>query len=254
MKKNSFYFLSVLLVFTLISPSFSQDSDYSIKEENRDIAQNISSQDDTTGMSEFISVEKMPSIIGQVKPVYPSEAIKKNETGTVWVKVKVDVNGNPASVIVARSTNSVFDEAAVTAAKGYKFTPAENKGKAVEVWVVIPFKFDLGPEKEKKDGSKECYVQEADEMPSILGGMSSLFKKLSYPESAKKKNIEGKVLIKIYVDESGNIDATNIIKGIGHGCDEAAEKAARSCKFTPAKKDGKNVKAQVILPVQFKLK
>ena len=254
MKRNIFYLLLPLIVL-IFSPLISgQNLDVSTEEGARDIAQNYTSQDDTTGMSEFIAVEKMPSVISQIKPVYPEEAIKKNEIGTVWVKVKVDVNGNPASVVVARSTNSVFDDAAITAAKGYKFTPAENKGKAVAVWVVIPFKFDLSPEKEKKDVLKECYLQEADEMPSIIGGMSALFKKLSYPESAKKKNIEGKVLIKIFIDENGNIDATNIIKGIGFGCDEAAEKAARSCKFTPAKKDGKNVKAQVVLPVQFKLK
>lgn len=58
----------------------------------------------------------------------------------------------------------------------------------------------------------------------------------------------------MYIDECGNVTETQIIKGIGSGCAEAAEKTIRSSKFSPAKKDGKNVKARVVLPVQFKLK
>lgn len=255
MKRNIFYLVSSLLVLIFSSLISGQNMDVSVEQGAHDIAHNYTSQDDTTGMNEFIEVETMPNIISMKQPEYPAEAKKKNIEGRVWIKLKVDANGNPAAVVVVKSTNSIFENSAVTAAKGYKFSPALKNGKAVAVWVVIPFNFALSSKDgEKKDVPKECYYDNADEMPSIIGGMTSLFKKLSYPEQAKKKNIEGKVLVKILVDENGNIDATNVIKGIGYGCDEAAEKAARSCKFTPAKKDGKNVKAQVVLPVQFKLK
>lgn len=254
MKKESICFLSLLLVFTFVNSSLSQDFNHSAKEAQPFIAQNIETQKDTLDPNDYKAVDKMPEIISQEKPVFPEEALKKNLEGKVFLRVLVDANGNSAKVEVLKSSNSVFDDAAIKAAKNYKFNPATKDGKSVSVWVVIPFNFALSKDGEKKDVQKECYYDSADEMPSIIGGMSSLFKKLSYPEQAKKKNIEGKVLIKILVDENGNIDATNVIKGIGYGCDEAAEKAARSCKFTPAKKDGKNVKAQVVLPVQFKLK
>jgi len=254
MKKWNFYFFPVLLLFTYFNSSNCQSSDVSVEEGARDIVQNYTSQEDTTGISEFVPVEKMPEIVSQVKPVYPLEALRDKIEGRVWIKLKVDVNGNPTSVVVVRSTNSIFEDAAVTAAKGYKFTPAENKGKTVAVWVVIPFKFDLEPDKKSGNDEKECYYQNADEMPSIVGGMSAFMKKLVYPKIAKKNKIEGQVLIIVFVDEIGDVVATQIGKSIGSGCDEAAEKAARSCKFTPAKKNGKNVKAQLVLPVQFKLK
>jgi len=254
MKKSSIYFLSALLVFTFFNSSLCQNSDNSEREVSPIIAQNITSQDDTTGMSEFVPVEKMPSIINQVKPVYPVEALKNKIEGRVWLKVKVDINGNPSRVVVVRSTNSVFEDAAVTAAKGYKFYPAENKGKTVAVWVVIPFKFDLTSDKKSGNDEKECYFTNADEMPSLVGGMSAFMKKLTYPKIAKKNKIEGQVLIIVFVDELGDVVATHIGKSIGYGCDEAAEKAARSCKFIPAKHAGKNVKAMIVLPVQFKLK
>lgn len=239
----------------MFSPLISgQNLDVSSGEGAHDIAQNYTSQDDTTGMSEFIQVEEMPSVITQIKPVYPEEAVKKNETGKVWLKVKVDINGNPTTVVVVRSTNSIFDNAAVTAAKGYKFTPAKNKGKTVPVWVVIPFKFDLASDKNSGNGEKDCYFTNADEMPSIVGGMSAFMKKLVYPEIAQKNKIEGQVLIIVYIDETGDVVATQIGKSIGGGCAEAAEKTIRASKFSPAKQNGKNVKAQIIFPIQFKVK
>lgn len=251
MKRNIFYFLSVFLVFTFFSSSLSQDSGHSAKEETRDIAQNITSQDDTTGMNEFIEVQKMPDIITMKKTEYPAEAKEKNIEGRVWIKLKVDVNGNPASVVVVKSTNSIFNNAAVQAAKGYKFTPAEKDGKVVAVWVVIPFKFELS--EGKKQTKQDCYLRNAEEMPSIIGGKSFL-NKLVDSLTARRKKVEGKMVIKVFVDENGNVDATQILKGIGSGYDEAAEKVVRKSKFSPAKQNGKNVKGQVNISMQFHAK
>jgi len=254
MKKNVFYFLPILFVFTFVCPLQSQDSDYSTKEQSPAIAQNVETQKDTLDQNDFKAVEKMPEVITQVNPVYPPDALEKDIEGKVYLKISIDVSGNPTNVEVVKSSDPIFNKSAITAAKNYKFTPALKDGKPVAVSVVIPFKFSLSKEKKENRAAQECYYQNADEMPSIIGGMTAILKKLTYPEAAKKKKLEGKVLIKIYVHENGSIDATNIIKGIGYGCDEAAEKAVRECKFSPAKKDGKNVKAQVILPIQFKLK
>jgi len=254
MKKKIFYFLPVLLVFTFLSPLLSQNPTNSTKEETLNIAQNIISNDDTTGIDEFTLFDVAPNIITQAKPEYPAEAINKKIGGRVWIKLKVETNGIPSTVVVVKSTNSIFDEAAVTAAKQYKFTPAKQDGKPVAVWIIIPFKFDLFKEKKQNEARQECYSINPEKMPSIIGGMNSVYKKLIYPELAKTKKIEGKVTVKVYVDENGNIDASKILKGLGYGCDEAAEKAIRASKFSPAKQNEKNVKAQVILPVQFKLK
>jgi TonB family protein len=252
MKRNIFYSLSALLVLIFSSGMFGQDSDVFTKV-NRDLAQNISTQDDTTGMNEFIEVEVMPEIITQTKPEYPTEASKNKIEGRVWIKLKVGTNGIPSSVVVVKSSNPIFDEAAVTAAKQYKFSPAKQDGKPVAVWVVIPFKFELAQEKKQQKVEQKCYSINPEKMPSIIGGMKSVYKKLIYPELAKTEKIEGKVTVKVYVDENGNIDATKILKGLGYGCDETAEKAIRTSKFSPAKQDGKNVKAQVNIFVQFKL-
>jgi protein TonB len=60
------------------------------------------------------------------------------------------------------------------------------------------------------------------------------------------------VFIRAFVDESGSVIKTELIKGIGGGCDEAALDAVRDTKFSPGKQRGKPVKVQVTVPIVFK--
>src|ERR1700747_2153675 len=46
---------------------------------------------------------------------------------------------------------------------------------------------------------------------------------LHYPEKARRNNIEGRVIVKFVVTETGDIDKVAVIKGIGGGCDEEAK-------------------------------
>ncbi|MFA6598963.1 MAG: energy transducer TonB [Ignavibacteriaceae bacterium] len=254
MKRNIFYFLPMFFLLTFVSPLRSQDSDNSAKEETPVIAQNVETKKDTLDPNDYTSVDQMPSILSDAKPIYPPQALKKNIEGKVWLKVLVEANGNPSSIQVMKSTDTIFDKAAIAAAKNYKFEPALKDDKPVAVFVIIPFQFSLSKEPKQRQVSQDCYYENADEMPSIIGGMEAFMKKLVYPEIAQKTNIQGKVLFKVFVDEKGNVTATQILKGIGAGCEEAAEKTIRASKFTPAKQDGKNVQATVIFPIQFKLK
>ncbi len=96
------------------------------------------------------AVDVEPKLIKAGTPVYPKEAAKAGQEGTVWVKVWVTAKGEPKEVEVLKSENPVFNQSALDAAKQYRFTPAEIKGKPVAVWVTIPFKFKLAEKKETK--------------------------------------------------------------------------------------------------------
>ena len=111
----------------------------------------------------------------------------------------------------------------------------------------------FGQEKDTSGKSNDKYLMEAEVMPEPIGGMSAIQKKVIYPEIAKKAGVEGKVYIKTFIDEKGNVTKTEILKGIGSGCDKAAIKAVKETKFTPAKQRGKLVKVQVVVPIMFKL-
>lgn len=83
---------------------------------------------------------------------------------------------------------------------------------------------------------------------------SYLSANMKYPETAKEKNIEGRVITKFIVDTDGTIIHAKIVKGIGGGCDEEAIRVVSSMpKWTPATQDDKKAKVFFTLPILFKL-
>ena len=99
----------------------------------------------------------------------------------------------------------------------------------------------------------QAYLAFADVMPEVKGGLPSLYKKIKYPEIAKKAGISGKVYVMAFIDESGSVKDVKVIKGIGGGCDEAAVNAIKSAEFVPGSNKGKPVKVKMSLPINFQL-
>jgi len=90
--------------------------------------------------------------------------------------------------------------------------------------------------------------------PEIVGGMAALASNICYPEEAKKNKIEGKVIVKVLLDEKGNVVKTEIEKKAHPLLDKAASDAVIKTKFIPGKTEGKAVKCELMIPVMFKLK
>ena len=77
---------------------------------------------------------------------------------------------------------------------------------------------------------------------------------LHYPDAARIRDIEGRVMIKFVVNEDGRITNCTVVKGVGAGCDEEALKVVKNMpQWNPGEKDGKKVKAYFTLPIVFKL-
>jgi TonB family protein len=74
-----------------------------------------------------------------------------------------------------------------------------------------------------------------------------------YPEAAKEKKVMGMVLVRFVVNEDGTTSDFEVMRGLGEGCDEAAIKAVQGMPaWKPGMKDGKPVKSQTMVPVQFR--
>lgn len=97
------------------------------------------------------------------------------------------------------------------------------------------------------------YFVAVEEMPFPIGGIEAIQKLVKYPEIARRAGIEGKVYVLAYVNEEGTVVKTEILKGIGGGCDEAAEYAVKHTKFSPGMQRGKPVKVKVMVPIRFQL-
>jgi protein TonB len=62
-----------------------------------------------------------------------------------------------------------------------------------------------------------------------------------YPEEAKANDVEGTVVLKVTIDETGKVTDVKVQKGLGFGLDEASMLGIRKTKFQPAKKNGEPV-------------
>lgn len=99
---------------------------------------------------------------------------------------------------------------------------------------------------------KSGYYTMVQEMPAPVIGLDSLQKKLTYPAEAKEKGIKGTVVLYAFVNENGDVTKTEIVKGLGHGLDDAAEIAVYYTRFKPGKQMGKPQKVRTMLSLEFK--
>ncbi len=109
------------------------------------------------------------------------------------------------------------------------------------------------PPKEEKTDDEPVFFVAVEEQPEPIGGIQAIQDKIVYPEIAKRAGVQGKVFIKAFVDENGNVVKAEVIKGIGAGCDEAAVDAVMRTRFKPGRQRGKAVKVQVAIPIVFRL-
>ena len=85
----------------------------------------------------------------------------------------------------------------------------------------------------------------------IMGTMSSNIK---YPKIAREKGIQGRVILALTISEKGKIADIKVEGPVEKSLDEEAIRVAKLLEnWEPAKKDGKPISAQVMLPFQFRL-
>ena len=92
---------------------------------------------------DFVPYEKEPTVVKRVEPKYPDLALRAGLEGNVFVKVWVDKEGKVRKVVLLKSDAPIFEDAAISAAKQWVFTPAVMQKGPVSVWVSIPFRFRL---------------------------------------------------------------------------------------------------------------
>jgi protein TonB len=94
-------------------------------------------------------------------------------------------------------------------------------------------------------------------IPSFPGGKDAYLQFIKdnvvYPELALAEKVEGLVFVRYTVNNIGEIVDVEIIKGIGFGCDEEAERVIRLMKYEPARNRGVKMKVEMKTRIHFKL-
>jgi protein TonB len=83
--------------------------------------------------------------------------------------------------------------------------------------------------------------------------MEELVARLKYPEEARKNNIEGKVIVMVYISKEGKPVKTRITQSDNPLLEEAAINAIMQTTFTPAIQRGKPVGVWLAIPITFAL-
>lgn len=97
-------------------------------------------------------------------------------------------------------------------------------------------------------------------MPEFPGGQYALFKfiskNLNYPKDAKKKGIQGKVMVQFIVEKDGTIGDIRIIRSVSPDLDKEAIRVFNlptMPKWKPGTSDGVAVRVRYSVPIIFKL-
>lgn len=78
--------------------------------------------------------------------------------------------------------------------------------------------------------------------------------KPEYTEDARRRSIEGEVVLEIVVRSDGSVGNIRVIRGLGAGLDQRATEAVRQWRFSPARRQGAPVDVMVEVAVEFRIR
>jgi TonB family protein len=74
-----------------------------------------------------------------------------------------------------------------------------------------------------------------------------------YTDEARNLKLEGEVLLEVEFAANGQLHVNRVVRGLGHGLDEAAVNAANRMRFKPASRSGQPIDSTAIVHVVFQL-
>ncbi len=205
--------------------------------------------------------------------IYPPLALQNKTEGEVIISCTINEKGEVLNAKVALSLSPETDAEAMRLFRLLKWKPAiaAYTKKQIATQHEQLFQFNIktyhkyckrrGFEKDlfseqPKDTSGSVF-QKAEQMPQYYYGKDSLLKyiqsKLKYPEQARKKNIEGTVLLQFVIETNGKPSNLEAVNSIGGGCVEEAISLMANTLWIPAKMANHYVRCLYSFPITFKL-
>lgn len=175
---------------------------------------------------------------------YPSQAIEACVDGTAIVLVDVDKHGEFNKATIERSAGQAyFDEAALEAAKHWRYNPAIENGQPAPGRIRIPVDFPV---------YEGCWASVKVDVEARPDSASMKANPPKWPAAVKDDKLRGKVVLLIQIDRDGGRKNLKVGVSSGHGdIDDAAMLAAMQWFYRPAVLDGKPVASVLRWPVFY---
>ena len=105
----------------------------------------------------------------------------------------------------------------------------------------------------------EVLLEGTDRFPDFPGGAQGLRdfiqENIQYPERARRRGIQGTVLVTFVIDVDGSLMDVKVTQGVHRLLDAEAVRLIRAMpKWIPAIQDGRNVRVMFTLPINFRLR
>jgi TonB family protein len=193
-------------------------------------------------------------LISQLK--YPADAATKGIHGRVRVSFIVELDGSVSNIKITGTPDPVLAAAVTKIIEGSpKWDPPKNNMVDEGYRDDVTIKFDLP---DNVSIYTEPFVV-VEQMPMYPGGDGELLKFIAenthYPDSAKARGIQGRVIIRFIVNTEGRVEEPSVLKGVDPLLDSEAIRVVSSLPaFKPGYQGGKPVNVWYMVPITFTLK
>lgn len=153
------------------------------------------------------------------------------------------------------SGDNVLDQAALEALKRsspFHELPSNYAGQSLSLRVRLHYDPNWSAPTEHmwgaNSGSAELEHAGHPPVPKVISAPDPEFS-----DEARRKHVDGIVLLRLTVSENGDVTDAVVTKGLGYGLDEKALEAVRRWKFQAPLKDGQPISTSVNVEVSFHL-
>lgn len=88
---------------------------------------------------------------------------------------------------------------------------------------------------------------------AVKGGMRQAFGQVRYPMEAQKQGIKGRVMLRLYVDNSGSLTKAEVLESPHKLLTDAALNAAQKWEYVSAMLNGTPVNSFIQVPLNFRM-
>jgi TonB family protein len=185
---------------------------------------------------------------------YPAAAQTKKQEGWVALNFNVELNGTVSNIVSTIPVDPMLsDEVIRVVQSSPKWDPPKNHNVDESFTSSVTLKFKLPDQV-----LTEAPFVVVEQMPMYPGGDVELLNFIKnntrYPEAAKAKKIQGKVIVRFVVSTEGKAEGVSVLKGVDPLLDaEAIRVTSMLTGFKPGLQGGKPVNVWYMAPVNFSL-
>ncbi|MGY3213704.1 TonB family protein [Mucilaginibacter sp. HD30] len=230
------------------------------------------SEEDIVGDKKvFVSVEQAPTFPGGVNAFgkfleqnirYPAQSRESNIQGKAFISFIVEADGSLSDIHAVRGpSEDIKAEAVRVFSTSPKWQPGIQNGQTVRTQYTVPINFTLGDDDDMPPAANDLdnrVYSNVESYPVFPGGMSAftkfLAKNIHYPSEMGTRGLQGKVFVTFIVGTDGQLSDIRAVRGPSEEFkDEAVRVLSNSPKWIPGFQNGRKVKVQYTVPINFTL-